>query len=90
MSDPKRKQLIQLISRIEQNLERTEQDLEHLKAVVNEIKPEKEWLSTAEFAEKARLELKTVSTYCGMGKFERIRKNGRGHWEIHKDELKNY
>jgi hypothetical protein len=60
-----------------------------LEQMVNDLRPEKEWLSTAEFAQKTGLTLKTVSTYCGQGKFGRIRKNGRGHWEIHKSELTN-
>lgn len=82
MSDPTRKQLLAMIKQIRSNCDLLEQ-------MVDNIAPEKEWLSTAEFGEKTGLTLKTVSTYCGQDKYQRIRKNGRGHWEIHKSELTN-
>lgn len=80
MSEPTRRQLLRMVERIEA-------DCKLLREMVNEIKPKKQWLSTTEFAEKSGLALKTVSTYCGQGKFARVRKNGKGRWEIHKSEL---
>lgn len=80
MAEPTRQQLLEMIGRIRGECDR-------LEAMVNELKPERQWLSTKEFAEKSGLTLKTVSTYCGQGKFDRARKNGKGQWEIHKSEL---
>ncbi|MFH5833768.1 helix-turn-helix domain-containing protein [Halalkalibaculum sp. DA384] len=60
---------------------------DHLEQIVNRIQPEKEWLTTKEFAEKAGLAPKTVSNYVSRGDYRRARKNGKGQWEIHKSEL---
>jgi hypothetical protein len=80
MADPTRKEMLQMLQHIRSYCDLLEQK-------IDQIKPEKEWLTTAEFAEKTGLTLKTVSNYCGQGKYQRIRKNDRGKWEIHKSEL---
>ncbi|MDZ7657997.1 hypothetical protein [Fodinibius sp.] len=79
-ADPTRKELVTMVQQI-----RSYCDL--LEHKIDQIKPEKEWLTTAEFAEKAELKLKTVSNYCGQDKYQRMQKNDRGKWEIHKSEL---
>jgi len=80
MPGPTREQLLQIA-------EQLEMQIKLLKKCIKDIKPEKEWLTTAEFAERSGLTLHTVSTYCGAGRFDRCRKNDKGYWEIHKSEL---
>lgn len=83
MSKPTRNQLLKMVRRIREECDMMEQ-------MIEQIKPEKEWLTTAEFADRANLSAKSVSTYCSMGRFDRAHKNGNGQWKIHKSELSQY
>lgn len=82
MSEPNRNDLLQIIRRMREECDRLEQE-------INQLKPQKEWLSTAEFADKAGLSRPSVSVYCSNGRYQRSRKNGNGRWEIHHSELPN-
>lgn len=80
MSQPNRTQLMQMIHQIRSSCD-------HLERMVEDLRPEKEWLTTKEFADRSGLATKTVSNYVSRGDYRRARKNRKGQWEIHKSEL---
>lgn len=70
-------------------IERIRMECDRLEERVSGIE-QREWLTTKEFANQSNLSLKTTSTYCGVSKIHKCRKDDRGYWLIHKSELKKF
>ena len=63
------------------------QDCDRLIKMTEPLRDQKEWLSTAEFAAMKGIKPQTVSNYCRLDHFKRIRKTKSGRYEIHISEL---
>lgn len=83
MVQPTQKELIQ-------SLEAVQKELGRIQNLVAAFIPEKEWYTSQEFAAKSGIKAKTVSNYCGKGRFKRLKKTDNGQYLIHKSELEKW
>ena len=68
-------------------LEDLETRFRKVKEMAETVLDEKDWLTVPEAAAKAGIKPKTVSNYCGKGRYRRIKKAKNGTWLIHKSEI---
>ena len=67
-----------------------ESQLEYVKGLIHDAIPQSEWLDTKEFAERAKLQHRTVTNYVGKGNITNFKKSPTGRYLIHFSELERW